>query len=82
VRRDDYPTTLTAKHVKEILNVGIHQAYDIIRRPDFPKFYVGRAIKIPRDAFFRWYDEVTGKRLDLSSSADLDQNSDFAVVSR
>lgn len=58
MERCDYPHTLTPKQVKEFMNIGINQLYDIIRtRPDFPKFYIGRSPRIPRDAFFRWYDE-------------------------
>ena len=56
MKREDYPLTLTAYEVAEILRVYRDKAYEIIRRPDFPKIRDGRKIIIPRDAFFRWLD--------------------------
>ncbi|WAH35002.1 helix-turn-helix domain-containing protein [Alicyclobacillus dauci] len=58
MEREDFPHTLTPKQVKEFMNIGINQVYELIRtRSDLPKFYIGRSPRIPRDAFFRWYDE-------------------------
>lgn len=56
MKREDYPLTLTAYEVADILRVYRDKAYEIIRRPDFPKIRDGRKIIIPRDAFFRWLD--------------------------
>ncbi|WP_368781081.1 hypothetical protein [Alicyclobacillus fastidiosus] len=67
-KREQYPYTLTAKQVKEIMNIGINQVYEILRtRSDLPKFYVGRSPRVPRDAFFQWYDErwMSGERLEF-----------------
>lgn len=63
MERSDYPHTLTPKQVKQFMNIGINQVYEIIRtRSDLPRFYIGRSPRIPRDAFFQWYDERWMKR--------------------
>lgn len=54
-RRTDYPLTLKAHDVAEIMRCSKAKVYDIIRRPDFPKVTEGRRIFIPRDGFFEWY---------------------------
>jgi len=55
--KKDYPITLTAKHVAEILGVSLIKAYDIMEHPDFPLIRVGRHKKVNRDAFFRWMEQ-------------------------
>ncbi|EPZ41271.1 hypothetical protein [Alicyclobacillus acidoterrestris] len=58
--RADYPVTLKPKDVKNILRIGINQAYDLIREAEaqgwFPVRYVGNAKCIPRDPFFEWFE--------------------------
>jgi hypothetical protein len=57
-QQEDYPLALTAKHVAEIMGVCVPKAYDITKRPDFPAIRDGYRIIIPRDAFFRWFNEA------------------------
>jgi hypothetical protein len=54
----DYPLTLNMKHVAEILGCCLHKAYDVARRPDFPAIRDGKRIFIPRDAFWRWFNDT------------------------
>lgn len=59
MKREEYPETLTVQDVKKFMNIGVNQAYELVRsRADFPKFYIGRSPRIPRDAFFEWYDQA------------------------
>ena len=51
---------LTVKDIMEILGVSSHAAYKIVNSADFPKIKVGRAIRIPPDAFQRWVEQKCG----------------------
>ncbi|VXC06973.1 putative prophage LambdaBa04, DNA binding protein [Bacillus sp. 349Y] len=53
---EDYPLTMTAKHVAEILNVSPRVAYDLMEGKDFPLIRIGRHKKVHRDKFFLWMD--------------------------
>lgn len=51
---------LTVKDIMEILGVSSPAAYKIVNSADFPKIKVGRAIRIPPDAFQRWVEQKCG----------------------
>jgi excisionase family DNA binding protein len=51
-----YPTTLTAKHIAEILNISRRKAYEVMESNDFPLIRIGRHKKVSRKAFFEWLD--------------------------
>lgn len=54
----DYPMTLTAKDVAEILNVSLATTYRYLRRPDFPAIKQPRtAPRVLRDALYAWMME-------------------------
>jgi excisionase family DNA binding protein len=57
-QQHDYPLALKVKDVAEIMGVCLEKAYDITRRNDFPAIRDGRRIIIPRDAFFKWFNET------------------------
>lgn len=57
----DYPLTLNAKQVAEILGVSLPKAYDIIRRKVFPALKDGNRLMIPRDRFWEWYNAAAEK---------------------
>lgn len=45
---------LTVGELAEYLRIGKTSAYELARRPDFPKLRIGRTIRIPRDAMMAW----------------------------
>ncbi|WP_018130976.1 helix-turn-helix domain-containing protein [Effusibacillus pohliae] len=52
-----YPASLKVEDVAEIMRIGLNSAYELTRRPGFPAIRDGWKIRIPRDAFFRWYEQ-------------------------
>lgn len=46
---------LTVKDIKNILNIGLNQAYDIIKMPGFPCVKIGRCYRIDKEQFEKWY---------------------------
>lgn len=57
-QQQDYPLALTVDEAAEIMRVSLRKAYDMTRRIDFPAIRDGKRIIIPRDAFFRWFNEL------------------------
>lgn len=64
----DYPLTLNAKDVSEIMRVGLSKAYSLIKRSDFPAIVDGNRYIIPRDTFFRWLDQTASVKFEKHSS--------------
>nr|WP_276532477.1 helix-turn-helix domain-containing protein [Cytobacillus horneckiae] len=54
--REDYPITLEARHVQEILGIGKRKAYELMDENGFPCVKIGRLKRVNRDKFFDWYD--------------------------
>lgn len=54
----DYPLVLTVNDVASILNISRAKSYEIVHSHGFPLKSIGRSLRIPRDAFFRWLDDV------------------------
>ncbi|SCP99540.1 helix-turn-helix domain-containing protein [Anaerobium acetethylicum] len=50
---------ITVKDVKEILGIGINQAYELVNSSAFPSIRCGRRILIPEDAFSEWIRAYT-----------------------
>lgn len=55
-KQEDYPLTLTAQHISEILSISKRVAYEVMEYPDFPPVRVGRQKRVGREAFFAWLD--------------------------
>lgn len=51
----DYPITLDAKIIQEILGLGRRQIYELLNNPPFNVLRIGRLIKVNRDVFFEWH---------------------------
>ena len=45
---------LKVSELKEILNIGRRQAYELVKREDFPKLMVGNSIRIPPEGLENW----------------------------
>jgi hypothetical protein len=55
---DEYPDVLEPKHIREILNIGEKQTYELLNqdKPPFHFVRIGRRIKISKEAFRRWFE--------------------------
>jgi hypothetical protein len=53
----DYPEVLEPKHIKEFLEIGEKQTYELLNQepPPFHYIRVGRRIKISKEAFEKWF---------------------------
>jgi excisionase family DNA binding protein len=58
---DELPLVLTVAHVQGTMGISKEKAYNLVHRRDFPKILVGRAIRVPRDAFLRWLEAEAGE---------------------
>jgi predicted DNA-binding transcriptional regulator AlpA len=52
----DLPLMLRMTDVREILGVSKPIAYGLVKHPDFPALRFGKAIRVPRDRFFAWFE--------------------------
>jgi excisionase family DNA binding protein len=56
----ELPAILTVGHIQRTLGVAKKTAYDLVHRADFPAIRLGRTIRVPREAFWRWLDQQAG----------------------
>jgi excisionase family DNA binding protein len=54
------PAMLTIRQVQDILGISRLKAYELAHVPGFPVIRLGRAMRVPRDAFVRWLERQTG----------------------
>lgn len=54
--KEQYPITMTAKHVAEVLGISLRVAYEVMEQKDFPLIRIGRNKKVNREAFFKWME--------------------------
>lgn len=52
----DLPLTLRVDEIADLLRISRANAYELVKKVDFPSIRIGRRICIPRDAFIRWLD--------------------------
>lgn len=55
-QREEYPLALDVTDIKEILGIGINQAYQLIHSNQFHCVRIGRRLKISREEFFNWLE--------------------------
>jgi excisionase family DNA binding protein len=55
------PAVLTVEQVKQILGISRVKTYELVHTAGFPTIRIGRAIRIPREAFLRWMDGQKGQ---------------------
>ena len=46
--------TLTVRDIKQILNIRINAAYNLIHRKSFPVIRIGNSFRIPKTTFYEW----------------------------
>ncbi|QXE02810.1 helix-turn-helix domain-containing protein [Terribacillus sp. DMT04] len=53
---EKYPEVLDPKHVKEILDIGLKQTYELLNQEPKPFHFIkiGRRFKIPKQNFIAW----------------------------
>lgn len=56
INREDLPETLEPKHIKQILDIGRRQTYELLENPPFHVVRVGRLYKVSKRVFFNWLD--------------------------
>lgn len=56
---DDLPSILTVPEAAKIARVSTGTMYQMVRIEGFPVVRLGRAIRIPKQAFLRWLESQT-----------------------
>jgi excisionase family DNA binding protein len=51
---NDLPVVLRAADVQQVLRLSKLKTYELLNQEGFPLVKIGRAYRVPRDAFFRW----------------------------
>ena len=46
--------TLTARDIKQILNISINAAYNLIHNKSFPVIRIGNSFRVPKATFYEW----------------------------
>lgn len=55
---DHLPDVLDVKDIKEFLNIGRVQAYELVNSGEFHVIRLNRRIKIPKKAFIEWFEGI------------------------
>lgn len=50
---------LTVSEIGAHLNISLSKAYQLTHRKDFPVCRFGGSIRVPRQAFLAWVDQMT-----------------------
>ncbi len=53
----DLPLVLNATQLAGVLNISRANAYNLLRREDFPTLRIGKRLLVPRDRLVCWMDE-------------------------
>jgi excisionase family DNA binding protein len=61
VIEQELPLVMRVEDVQRVLLISRLKAYELVHRQGFPTVRIGRAIRIPRDAFLRWLDAQVGQ---------------------
>jgi excisionase family DNA binding protein len=57
---ENLPLVLKVEDVANIMNLARGTAYELVHRQGFPAVWVGRCIRIPREAFLTWLNAQAG----------------------
>jgi len=66
---DKTPAVLTVEELSKVLRIGRRQAYELVHRPSFPSFRVGRSIRVPKKGLERWLQESGGVQREASGNS-------------
>ena len=56
---DQLPLSLCANDVAAVLSISRANAYNLLRRKDFPTLHSGKHMVVPRDRFIQWIEKNT-----------------------
>ncbi|GED34212.1 helix-turn-helix domain-containing protein [Brevibacillus centrosporus] len=56
VSRDDLPDVLEAEDIKNFLNIGINQTYELCSSGQFHVIRIGRRIRVSKQVFLNWFE--------------------------
>lgn len=56
---EELPLMLTPKDIKEIFNIGIRQAYELVHTEGFPSMKTGHVIRIYKPQLIEWITQQT-----------------------
>lgn len=56
----DFPITLNATHISQILGLSRAGVYNLLDMEGFPTLRVGKRKLVPRDKFIEWMEDHTG----------------------
>lgn len=52
--RERKQEAFTVREIRDILNIGINSAYNLIHSNAFPVVKIGHSYRIPKDSFYAW----------------------------
>jgi excisionase family DNA binding protein len=60
MENEDLPKrqNLTVREVAAFLHVSLRSIYNLVSEGSLPHVRIGRVIRIPRDNFFAWYQDL------------------------
>jgi excisionase family DNA binding protein len=53
---EELPEVMTAEDIKDFLDIGRVQAYDLIKTGQFRSVRIGRSIRISKKIFLEWFE--------------------------
>ena len=56
-RIEDYPYTLNAAQVAEVLGIAKNTAYTLMHSEGFPTIRVGKRMLVPKQKLLQWMDD-------------------------
>jgi excisionase family DNA binding protein len=56
----ELPLVMRVEDVQRALLISRLKAYELVHQQGFPTVRIGRAIRVPRDAFLRWLEAQAG----------------------
>lgn len=56
---DQLPLSLRASDVAAVLSISRANAYNLLRRDDFPTLHIGKRMVVPKDRFIQWIEKNT-----------------------
>lgn len=57
---DELPLMLNAETIKNVLEISLTSAYELMHEKDFPSIKIGSRIIVPKDKFRDWIDKKSG----------------------
>ncbi len=57
--QENLPLILSVPHTQEITQISSQKVYELTHFKGFPAIRLGKIIRIPRQAFFKWLTEQT-----------------------